>query len=251
MATRTSIKSKAKAKAGAVLATAAAGIAFTSEAAELSPLEANAALLEAAFKLLEEGQQQALTSADSASPSSEFAEQQAAAQQALDNEELAAQMPQAQMGVQMAAAGGETLSDVPSQMFAQAETVAQTAGEAAGGAGGAAGSGAAGAGAAGAGAAASGAGALVAAAPLATALGIGAGVVGAAAVANSISDSGTAGSDLNDGPASGLAIDSNQVVNIVGKSVDKTEVTSEAVGQKLSLIGANYLDDHLNNSLLS
>lgn len=245
MATRTSIKSKTKAKAGAVLASAAAGIAFTSEAAELSPLEAHSALLDAAFKLLEEGHQQALSTSDTSS-TQQFAADQSQTQQALDNAELAAQLPQADAGVQMAAAGIDIVSDVPSQLYAQAETVVEAAGSAAGSS--------AGAGAAGAGAAAtSGAGALVAAAPLASVVGIGAGVVGAAAVANSLgSDSGTAGSDLNDqNNVSGLAIDSKEVVNIVGKSVDASDQghASDATSQKLSLIGSSYLDTSVDNLL--
>lgn len=255
MATRSTIKGKAKAKAGAALATVAAGMAISSEASELSPLEIHSALLDAAFKLLEEGQQAALMAGEHDTSPNPFAHQQAQTQTTLDAGELVAQLPTAQAGVHVAAASVETVSDAPSALFAQAETAVQTAAEAATHAASSAASSAAGSAAgsatAAAGTAATGGAAMVAAVPLASAVGIGAGVVGVAAVANNLDrGSDTAGSDLNDIPnIPGLAIDGAKADNIVGKSESKPEVNSanETFSTKAGLIGAKLLDSNLDH----
>ena len=100
-------------------------------------------------------------------------------------------------------------------------------------------------------AAASGAGAAVAFVPLAPLVGIGAGAVAAAAIANSNNDSGTtSGSDLADSKsaAADLALDSNQVVNLVGKSsTDSHDSTNDSSSTKVALLGNSAALDSLGH----
>lgn len=271
MATRSSIKSKNKAKLGAVAAAAVAGVTLTSEAAENDPLHISTPLLDAAFKLLEAGQQEALNNADD--KVERFEADAKTTHNELDGNDLAALLPEKeiQMSVMTAMVDTGVVSDMPSQLWAQLDLGATAAGQAglsveaaatgaanaagavnAAGAAGVAGtaSAASSAGAVAAGAAASGSGALVAFAPLASLTGIGAAAAGVAAVAvvnNFGSD--TTGSDLADSKSvTALGLETAKVVNIVNSSsVDKAYSSSDTASTKVSLLGSALIDSHTHD----
>lgn len=239
MATRSTIKSKSKGKAklGALAAGAVAGVALTSQAAEASTLESHSSLLDAAFKLLEAGQQEALN--QSSAEADQFVADMQSAEQQLADGELADQMPQAQAPVVLAMAGGGAVeSDGASMMLAQAETASTSAAAAAGAAEVAVE------------VAASGAGAAVAFVPLAPLVGIGAGAVAAAAITSNNNDGTTTGSDLGDSKAAAglMALDSNEVVNIVGNSTAyHSDAPADSASTKVSPLGSSSVLDSLGH----
>lgn len=268
MATRSSIKSKNKAKLGAVAAAAVAGVTLTSEAAENDPLHISTPLLDAAFKLLEAGQQEALNNTDG--KVERFEADAKATHSELDGNDLVALLPEKEMQMSVMTAMVDTgvVSDMPEQLWAQTHMGASTAGQAglgaeaaatgaanaagainAAGTAGAAGT-ASSASAVAAGAAASDSGALVAFAPLASLTGIGAAAASVAAVAvvrNLESD--TTGSDLADSKSvTDLGLETAKVVNIVNSSsVDKAYSSSDTTSTKVSLLGSALIDSHTHD----
>lgn len=253
MATRSSIKKKLKAKLGAAVSLAVGGLAMGSEAGATLHTESSAenstdALLNAAFKLLEEGQSQILDDKELASDDTPSIQLGAPSL-------MASAGPDAMGGSFVVSDAGAMGGDIiMAQASAAAGSGAETAAAASSGASGGSAAAAASGGAAGgaaAGGAALGAGATVGAigvvpvvAPLATALGIGAGVAAVAVVNNSGSD--TAGSDLNDDQPQikALSFSANDIVKLSGKSEAVSTSNNTFTETKVGLIGSTELIDH-------
>lgn len=202
MATRSSIKRRQKSKLGAAISMAAGGVALSADAGSSGALDFSGnAAIEAAFRLLEEGQLQALSAdSDDADLQRTKMNVSPAGMAGSDTiQDTTAQLPATQGGDAMTAdvmaLGNGAMGDV---LLAQADTAAAaSAGGEAGAAAASSASSAGAASAAGAGAAATGVGTLAplaAIGPLGAAIGLGA--VAVAAVADT--NSGSAGSDLND-----------------------------------------------------
>lgn len=264
MATRTSIKNKAKAKLGAAAALAAGGVAFSLDAGAANPLDAGtSALLDSAFKLLEEGHQADQAQAEQEALSRTKLEVNPAAMgaeaaQPLDHQLMAdvtgggSVADDVPTGLQLAQAhtGGEATSDI---VIAQAQTTSADAAVAVQA------SSATVAPASGAAVAAetaaivsgpveaTGVGAF-GVAPLAQIVAAGASV--ATVVGAAVLDTG--GSDLNDNPSVGLNFSSADMVNLSGKTGSTESSTppggyhSSGFDSKLGLIGSSYIDGNFD-----
>lgn len=248
MATRTSIKNKNKAKLGAVASLAAGGVVFGVDAGTVDPQGANgSALLESAFRLLEEGQNLFMDEDDSQAPGNNrvkleinpvaaggnggelnvsFADAQAAAPDV-----VMAQAQSSDIVMAQAQSGDIVLAQAQSSdiMLAQAET------SAAGGAG---------AGTAGGVAAGTQAAGLVAAGPLATA--VVTGVATAIGVATIDSINSSSGSDLNDDQDASALTSSAQLLSLSGSSDNNLDSSGPSVNAGL-IGGSSFIDDSTNS----
>lgn len=253
MATRTSIKNKNKAKLGAVASLAAGGVVFGVDAGTVDPQGANgSALLESAFRLLEEGQNLFMDEDDSQAPGNNrvkleinpvaaggnggelnvsFVDAQAAAPDV-----FMAQAQSSDIVMAQAQSGDIVLAQAQSSdiMLAQAET------SAAGGAG----AGGAGAGTAGGVAAGTQAAGLVAAGPLATA--VATGVATAIGVATIDSINSSSGSDLNDDQDASALTSSAQLLSLSGSSDNNLDSSGPSVNAGL-IGGSSFIDDSTNS----
>lgn len=248
MATRTSIKNKNKAKLGAVASLAAGGVVFGVDAGTVDPQGANgSALLESAFRLLEEGQNLFMDEDDSQAPGNNrvkleinpvaaggnggelnvsFADAQAAAPDV-----VMAQAQSSDIVMAQAQSGDIVLAQAQSSdiMLAQAET------SAAGGAG---------AGTAGGVAAGTQAAGLVAAGPLATV--VATGVATAIGVATIDTINSSSGSDLNDDQDASALTSSAQLLSLSGSSDNNLDSSGPSVNAGL-IGGSSFIDDSTNS----
>lgn len=274
MATRTSIKNKNKAKLGAAASLAAGGVALSLDAgANSDPLGANGnALLESAFRLLEEGQNQFLAGEDAQTQDSKrFKPEIVAATSAADSDPgvqllasadamvsdvVMAQAPSADLVVAQsstaAPAAPAPATAVETAVSTGAESTATTGSGASVGdtatTGGGTGSGTVGTAttsgastAAGVAAAAeTGAAAIVGFSPIAAALGVGA----TAVVVDAANSSG--GSDLNNDQDITVVNDSPSLFSISGETVESNDVPVPATGAGL-IGGTAFIDDSTNN----
>ncbi len=246
MATRSSIKRRQKSKLGAAVSLAAGGVALSVDAGGTGGLDfgGNAAI-EAAFRLLEEGQLQALN-AESDEPTASRTQLNVtpAGMAGGDTiQDTIAQLPAAEAADTVAMGAGQAgdlliaQADTAAAASAAAETSAAVAAEA---------SAAAGAGAAGAGAV-TGVGTLApiaAIGPLGAALGVGA--VTVAAVAAADGGGGSAGSDLNDDdPTDSLAFGAKTFS--VSGSLNDQQPPTDSSSTEVGAIGSSFLDDSFGN----
>jgi hypothetical protein len=255
MATRSRIKRKQQGKLGAVGALAAGGVALSAGAGSNGALDFSAnPALEAAFKLLEEGQLHALSSDldESDDQRVKLNISPAGMKGGGNSQDIIVQQPASDGGDTQAVASGET-GDIMGMGPGQAGDIilaqAETSGESGGGSGGGEGGSSSGGGATGAG---SGVGTLapVAIGPVAGALGFGAIAINAIDQANSGSsnngtgDGGTAGSDLNDdqdGANSNQAFEASSF-NVSGSTNDEPNANT-GTDTNINAIGTSFLDD--------
>jgi hypothetical protein len=260
MATRSSIKRKQQGKLGAVGALAAGGVALSADAGSNGALDFSAnPALEAAFRLLEEGQLQALSSDLDASDDQrvKLSISPAGMQGGGNSQDIIVQQPITDVGDTQAVAPAEightpdTMAMAPGQagdiILAQAETGGGSGGSGGSGGGGGGGGGGGASGASGAAGAGVGTLAPVAVGPLAGALGFGA--VAANAIdqvtgGSSNNGGGTAGSDLNDdqdGANSNQAFEASSF-NVSGSTNDDQNVATDD-SSNVNTIGRGFLDD--------
>jgi hypothetical protein len=248
MATRSSIKRKQQGKLGAGAALAAGGVALSADAGSNGALDFSGnPALEAAFKLLEEGQLQAL-SAD-IDPSDDqrvkLSISPAGMQGGGNSQDIIVQQPSTDVGGTQAIAPADightpdTMAMAPGQagdiILAQAETGGATGGGAGAGGGSAGGATSASTSGATSGAAGGGVGtfAPVAVGPVAGALGV------SAAIANAAGQVGTdtGGSDLNDDDGTpAISANSEGVSGFASQD-------AAPEGTDINTIGSSFLDD--------
>lgn len=240
MATRTSIKNKNKAKLGAAASLAAGGAVMGLDAgASSDPLGAyDNALLESAFRLLEEGQNQFLAAEDAPTQDSKRFKPEV---------NTAGAQAEAEPMVELHVAADATAPDVvvaqaslPELIVAQSSPApaatpapaADTAAKTGANTGASTAAGAAEA----ATAAEAGAAGFVGFTPMAAAMGIGA----LAVVADAASSTG--GSDLNNDQDGNVLNDSTRLFSISGESVNSNEASPKATDAGL-IGGTNFIDD--------
>lgn len=237
MATRSSINNQKKTKSGAVASLAVGGIALGTDAGASDPLGANGnALLESAFRLLEEGQNLFLAQDDSPTQSPgrikldvHVAPLGGAETGPHPVQAVSAEAPVADIAVLQAVG--------PDIVLAQADAAALNPGSTSSAA--SAGTGVSASSVAAAVEAVSSTVAAASAAPLATLVGVGA--IATTVVAVAVDNSSSAGSDLNDDQNDAIASDTAKLFSLSGAS-DSHETPGTATGAGL-IGGSSFIDD--------
>lgn len=238
MATRSSIKNKNKAKLGTVASLAAGGFALSVDAGANDSLGSSNALLESAFRLLEEGQNLFLSADDNQAPqNNRFKLEVNPTGVASDSVDQMSQLTATNAPVSDVVMAQAQNTDI---VLAQANTTATTAasetavgGVTSSGAGGAAGATAAGTGSA----------AIVGGAPLAGLVGAGFAATTVVAVA---ADNNSGGSDLNDDQDDTAANGSAKLFGFSGGSDGGNESSGQSVNADV-IGGSSFIDDSTNS----
>jgi hypothetical protein len=245
MATRSSIKNKSK--LGTVASLAVGGVALNVDAGASDSLGSNSnALLESAFRLLEEGQNLFLSEEDNqALEKNRLKLEVTPGAVAGDSVELIPQFASAEAPVSDMVMTQEQSTDI---VLAQASTAATTATETVAtetAMGGLTSSGAGGSASASAAAAGAESAAIVAVAPLAGVAGAGFAATTFVAVAADFNSS-SGGSDLNDDQEGDAASDSAKLFSLSGAADDGNASSGQSTNAGL-IGGSNFIDDSTNS----